>query len=177
MHTPRLPSAVPNAFAAGCIRRRPRGYPHSMSETNASNVKAAAEQAASTGKAAAAPAGRALITVGLITYGVVHLLIAWIALQLAWGGGGGQASQQGAMAELAGNPVGLVVLWATAIGMVALVVWQVSEAINGLPRRIRQGQTAAPTPGIGRAGGGVRRPGLDRVPICDRQWEDFLGLR
>ena len=102
-----------------------------MRETNASSAKATARQAASSGTAAAAPAGRALVTVGLITYGIVHLLVAWIALQLAWGGGGGQASQQGAMAELASNPVGLVVLWITAVGMVALVVWQASEAING----------------------------------------------
>jgi len=106
-----------------------------MSETNGASVKAAARQAASSGKAAAAPAGRALVTVGLITYGIVHVLIAWIALQLAWGGGGGggggEASQQGAMAQLAGNPVGVVVLWVTAVGMAALVVWQVSEAING----------------------------------------------
>jgi len=102
-----------------------------MRETNASSAKATARQAASSGTAAAAPAGRALVTVGLVTYGIVHLLIAWIALQLAWGGGGGQASQQGAMAELASNPVGLVVLWITAVGMVALVVWQASEAING----------------------------------------------
>jgi len=102
-----------------------------MNETTASSAKATAKQAASTGKEAAAPAGRALVTVGLITYGIVHLLIAWIAVQLAWGGGGGAASQQGAMAQLAGNPVGLGVLWITAVGMVALVVWQVSEAING----------------------------------------------
>src|SRR6478752_3672913 len=83
-----------------------------MNETNASSVKATAQEAASSGKAAAAPAGRALVTVGLITYGIVHLLIAWIALQLAWGGGGGEASQQGAMAELASTPVGMVVLYA-----------------------------------------------------------------
>jgi len=102
-----------------------------MNETNASSVKATAQEAASAGKAAAAPAGRALVTVGLITYGIVHLLVAWIALQLAWGGGGGEASQQGAMAELAGNPAGLVVLWVTAVGMLALVVWQLTEAISG----------------------------------------------
>jgi hypothetical protein len=101
-----------------------------MSET--SGVKAGAEQAAEKGKQVAeGPAGRALVTVGLITYGVVHLLFAWIALQLAWGLGGGDASQKGAMAQLAGNPVGLVVLWVTAIGMLALVVWQGSEAIWG----------------------------------------------
>ena len=43
-----------------------------------------------------------LARVGLIAYGVVHLLVAWLALQLAWGGGGGKsADQSGAMSTLA----------------------------------------------------------------------------
>ena len=45
-----------------------------------------------------------LVAVGLVSYGVVHLLIAWMALQLAWGGGGGSADQSGAMATLAAQP-------------------------------------------------------------------------
>ena len=38
---------------------------------------------------------------GCIAYGIVHLLVAWLALQLAWGGGGKSADQSGAMATLA----------------------------------------------------------------------------
>ncbi|MGW1343140.1 DUF1206 domain-containing protein [Kribbella sp. NPDC002412] len=64
------------------------------------------------------------ITVGLIAYGVVHLLIAWVALQLALGKSDQEASQQGALEELAGKPLGGVLLWAVAIGLFALVVWQ-----------------------------------------------------
>ena len=67
------------------------------------------------------------ITFGLITYGVIHLLIAWIALQLAWGKSSQEASQQGALKELAGKPLGGVLLWIVAIGLFTLVVWCVLE--------------------------------------------------
>lgn len=72
-----------------------------------------------------------LVTVGLIAYGVVHLLIAWIAGQLAWGRTNEKASQQGALQELAGKPFGGVLLWVVAVGLFALMVWQVVEATVG----------------------------------------------
>ena len=51
---------------------------------------------------------KVLLTVGLIAYGVVHILIGWIALQIAWiGRGQGQeASQKGALAEMADRLLG-----------------------------------------------------------------------
>lgn len=73
-----------------------------------------------------------LVMVGLVAYGVVHLLIAWIALQIAWtGGGGGEASKQGALAQLAGSGIGDVILWVTALGLFALTVWQLFTALWG----------------------------------------------
>ena len=101
-----------------------------------SNVKSKAGQAAD----GAEQQGReveqsrafgAMVMVGLISYGVVHLLIAWIALQLAWTGGGGEASQQGALAQMAGSGVGDVLLWITAVGLFALTLWQVFTALWG----------------------------------------------
>lgn len=71
------------------------------------------------------------ITVGLIAYGVVYLLIAWIALQLAWGKSSGDADQQGALQELAGKPFGDAVLWVVAAGLLALVIWRVLELVYG----------------------------------------------
>jgi hypothetical protein len=71
------------------------------------------------------------ITLGLIAYGVVHLLIAWIALQLAWGKSNEEASQQGALQELAGKPFGGVLLWVVAIGLFALVIWKALEVAYG----------------------------------------------
>ncbi len=71
------------------------------------------------------------ITVGLIAYGVVYLLIAWLALQLAWGGSSQEASQQGALQELAEKPLGGVLLWIVAIGLFALVIWRAIELAYG----------------------------------------------
>jgi len=75
---------------------------------------------------------RVLLTVGLIAYGVVHIVIGWIALQIAWfGDGGEEASQKGALAEIAEGPFGATLLWITVIGLFALTIWQVAEAIWG----------------------------------------------
>ena len=73
-----------------------------------------------------------LARIGLIAYGVVHLLIAWLAVQLAWGVGGSaaQADQGGALATLAQQPFGTVLLWVVAVGLVALAVWQAAEALR-----------------------------------------------
>lgn len=81
------------------------------------------------------PAYRALVRVGLVCYGVVHLLIGWVAVQLAWGGGGGEeASGSGALKELAAQPFGRVLLLVVAAGMFTLVVWQAFEAALGHTR-------------------------------------------
>src|SRR5688500_1194027 len=71
-----------------------------------------------------------LARVGLIAYGVVHLLVAWLALQLAWGGGGETADQSGAMSTVAESPVGKPLLWIVAIGLIALAVWQAAEVLR-----------------------------------------------
>jgi hypothetical protein len=72
-----------------------------------------------------------LARIGLIAYGVVHLLVAWLALQLAWGGGGGKsADQSGAMQTLAESPVGKPLLWIVAVGLIALAAWQAAEMLR-----------------------------------------------
>jgi Domain of Unknown Function (DUF1206) len=72
-----------------------------------------------------------LIRVGLVSYGIVHLLIAWLALQLAFGHSSGAASQQGALQQLAQQPFGKPLLWVLALGFVALAVWQFFDALWG----------------------------------------------
>ncbi len=72
-----------------------------------------------------------LARVGFIVDGVVHLLIGVIAFQLAFGGGGGQASQSGAMARLADSGFGQALLWVGAAGFAALAVWCVIDATLG----------------------------------------------
>ncbi|MDX6324808.1 MAG: hypothetical protein QOK15_1162 [Nocardioidaceae bacterium] len=72
-----------------------------------------------------------LVRVGLVAYGVVHILIAWLALQLAFGHGSGAASQQGALQQLAQQPFGKPLLWVIALGLVALALWQFFDALWG----------------------------------------------
>ncbi|GAB3258458.1 DUF1206 domain-containing protein [Nocardioides dilutus] len=62
--------------------------------------------------------------------GVLHLLLAWLAVQVAIGGGGKQASQSGALGTLAEEPVGQALLWVLAVGFVLLAVWQVTEIVT-----------------------------------------------
>jgi hypothetical protein len=71
------------------------------------------------------------VRVGLVSYGVVHLLLAWLAVRLAFGDSGGSASSQGALQQLAKAPVGRVSLYVVAVGFLALVVWQAMEALWG----------------------------------------------
>jgi hypothetical protein len=87
---------------------------------------------------------RVLVTVGLVSYGVVHLLIAWIALRIAWGGGG-NASQQGALSTLAKTGAGPVLLAVVALGMLTLALWQVVEAVFGHGRVAQQHDEARRT--------------------------------
>ena len=51
------------------------------------------------------------IRIGLVAYGIVHLMIGWLALQLALGQSQGQTSNQGAMNQLAQQPLGGVLVW------------------------------------------------------------------
>jgi hypothetical protein len=71
-----------------------------------------------------------LARVGLIAYGVVHLLLAWLAIQLAWFNGGKSADQSGAMSTVADSPVGKPLLWVIAVGLIALAVWQAAEVLR-----------------------------------------------
>ena len=68
-----------------------------------------------------------LARVGLAAYGVVHLLIAWLALQLAWGIRGRDADQNGALGAVADTTWGPLVLLVLATGLGALALWQVGE--------------------------------------------------
>jgi len=71
------------------------------------------------------------IRFGMIVYGVVHLIIAWLAIQLALGDHGKTASQKGAMQTFAQQSFGPVLLWLVTIGMFLLTLWRVLEAFVG----------------------------------------------
>jgi hypothetical protein len=90
------------------------------------------QQAASAGRQArrtaqSRPMQRAA-RAGFAASGLVHLLVAYLALRVAWTGSGQRADQSGALAVLARNPVGTGLLWLTALSCAALAVWQVADA-------------------------------------------------
>jgi len=57
-------------------------------------------------------------------YGVVHLIIAYLALRVAFGHSGEQADQKGALQEVGSTSFGAVVLWVLAVGLFAYGLWQ-----------------------------------------------------
>jgi hypothetical protein len=68
---------------------------------------------------------------GFIAYGVIHLLFAWLVLQVAFGNGGGETDQSGALQTVAAAPGGKFLLVLIIIGMVAMALWQAFEAAIG----------------------------------------------
>ncbi|MQM24732.1 DUF1206 domain-containing protein [Glycomyces sp. NEAU-7082] len=68
---------------------------------------------------------------GFIAYGVIHLLFAWLALQVAFGDPSGETDQSGALKTLAQQPAGEFLVTGIVIGMVALAIWQAFEAALG----------------------------------------------
>ncbi|NHC22070.1 DUF1206 domain-containing protein [Nocardioides sp. IC4_145] len=71
------------------------------------------------------------VRVGLVAYGAVYVVIAWLAVQLALGDREGEASTSGAVRELAQQPFGEVLVWLVALGMFLLVLWRAFEAVVG----------------------------------------------
>jgi hypothetical protein len=69
--------------------------------------------------------------IGLLAYGLVHLVLAWLAIQLALGDKEGSTDQQGAVQQLAQQPFGEALVWAVAVGMFLLAVWQALESLFG----------------------------------------------
>lgn len=67
------------------------------------------------------------VRIGLVAYGVVHLMVGWLALQLALGEKSESASNAGALHALAEQPFGGAMLWLIAFGMALLVVWRILE--------------------------------------------------
>ena len=73
----------------------------------------------------------ALGRIGLVGYGVVHLLVAWLALQVAFGVPDQAPDAQGAVGTIAGRPGGVVALGVVAVGLVAFALWQLVAAALG----------------------------------------------
>ena len=67
--------------------------------------------------------------VGYAVSGVLHLLIAWLALQIAWFASSKSADESGALQTLAGSSLGRLTLWVAVLGFLALGLWQLASAL------------------------------------------------
>jgi type IV secretory pathway VirB2 component (pilin) len=84
------------------------------------------------------PAVQVGARVGYAVSGVLHLLIGWIALQVAWQSSGKSADQSGALQTLAANGLGRFTLWVAVVGFLALGLFQLA---NGLAVRPAPGSS------------------------------------
>ena len=80
------------------------------------------------------PALKAGVRVGYAISGVLHLLIGWIALQIAWFGSGKSADESGALQTLAGSGLGRLTLWLAVVGFLALALWQIAGTLSVPPK-------------------------------------------
>ena len=68
---------------------------------------------------------------GLVVYGVVYLVLAWLGIQLALGNNEGKATTKGAVAQLAEQPFGTFMIVLVAVGMFLLVLWRLFDLFLG----------------------------------------------
>jgi hypothetical protein len=85
------------------------------------------------------PLLEALTRAGFVGYGVVHLLVAWLAWRIAFGRPAGDGDQSGALQTLTRQPFGRVLVIAVAVGLAAMALWQALEALVG--HRHERGRT------------------------------------
>jgi hypothetical protein len=73
----------------------------------------------------------ALTRAGFVGYGLLHLAVGWLALQIALGHASGEGDQSGAFQVLLRQPFGKALLIAIVIGLSAMALWQLLEAAIG----------------------------------------------
>jgi hypothetical protein len=82
------------------------------------------------------PAARtmsALARPGLVAHGALHVVIGLLALEVARSGGSEQADAPGALEALSSQPFGTALLVAMIVGLGALVLWRLAQAVWGDP--------------------------------------------
>jgi hypothetical protein len=68
---------------------------------------------------------------GFVAYGFVYVVVAWLAVQLGTGDRAGAVSGEGALQEVAQQPLGAVALWVAAAALLAVSVWEACQAVAG----------------------------------------------
>jgi uncharacterized protein DUF1206 len=72
-----------------------------------------------------------LARLGLAARGVLYVILGVLALRIAFGERGEQASQSGALQEVASQPFGQVLIWVVAVGLIAYALWRLATAALG----------------------------------------------
>ena len=71
------------------------------------------------------------VRIGLVAYGVAHLLFAFVAIRLVFSHSSSKATGKGALSQLAGDTLGKILLILMAVAFLALLVWQAISALVG----------------------------------------------
>ena len=101
-----------------------------------------------TEKVTRSPFAKGVARAGFVFVGLLHVLIAWLAAEIALGGNS-NADQTGAVAQIASAPGGPALLWGGAVCCAALAVWMVLEFAAEWRRH------GKPTKGLGPFGTGI----------------------
>jgi Domain of Unknown Function (DUF1206) len=100
-----------------------------------------AQARATAGRAARSKPLHGLARAGFLGYGLMHVLMAWLAVQIALGRSSTEGDQYGAFGLLDRNTAGRAVLVAVMVGLAAMAVWQIFAARVG--HRDREGARRA----------------------------------
>jgi hypothetical protein len=72
-----------------------------------------------------------LARAGFLGYGVLHLLFGWLIVRIAFGGKPADGDQSGALQALAAKPFGAALITLIVLGLAAMAIWQLGEAVAG----------------------------------------------
>lgn len=84
-----------------------------------------------------------LARAGMVAYGVVYGVVAWLAAALALGDRHGTPSGQGAFQQLAEEPAGRLALWLVGAGLAGLAVERAVRALRGTDGWFDRARSAA----------------------------------
>ena len=82
-------------------------------------------------RAADNPWAERLARLGLGARGVLFIVLGILTFRVALGHYGGQASQNGALQEIAAQPGGKILVWIVAIGLIGYSLWRLASAALG----------------------------------------------
>lgn len=67
---------------------------------------------------------------GYAVSGALHIVLGFLIAQIAFGGGGEEASSSEALSTLGDNTFGSIILWVAVVAFAALAAWQLADGIR-----------------------------------------------